>query len=191
MELLLIRHSITEGNLARRYVGRTDEGLCGEGVILARDRALTLPEPDLVFISPMRRCLETAVILFPGKEPQVVPGLRETDFGAFEYLTYEDLKDDPAYRAWLDTGGAGAIPGGESQDEVRRRVLAALDGLLAGALAAPAVKRAALVIHGGTIMTILSERGEPPRPYYDWQVKNCEGYLTVPEGGRLRVVQRI
>ena len=68
MELLLIRHSITAGNLARRYVGRTDEGLCPEGERLARESAAGLPEPELVYSSPMLRCRQTAELLFPGRD---------------------------------------------------------------------------------------------------------------------------
>ena len=39
MEIMLIRHSMTAGNLQRRYVGRTDEGLCPEGIELAEQKA--------------------------------------------------------------------------------------------------------------------------------------------------------
>ena len=188
MELLLIRHAPTAGNLARRYLGRTDEGLCPEGIALAKEAAGRMPPVDVVYISPMRRCRETAELLFPGREPVAVPGLEETDFGAFEYKTYEELKTDPAYCAWLDSGGEGPIPGGEDRQTVERRVLAALDGLLK---ALPETGRAALVVHGGTIMTILAARGLPERSYYDWQVKTCRGFAVVPENGKLRVIKEL
>lgn len=188
MELLLIRHAPTAGNLARRYLGRTDEGLCPEGIALAKEAAGRMPPVDVVYISPMRRCRETAELLFPGREPVAVPGLEETDFGAFEYKTYEELKTDPAYCAWLDSGGEGPIPGGEDRKTVERRVLAALDGLLESL---PEKGHAALVVHGGTIMTILAARGLPERSYYDWQVETCRGFSVVPEAGKLRVIGEI
>lgn len=65
MKLLLIRHGTTKGNKEHRYVGSTDEELLtGE-----RERLLTLSETgkyraDIVVVSPMRRCRETAEILF-------------------------------------------------------------------------------------------------------------------------------
>ena len=34
----------------------------------------------------------------------------------------------------------------------------------------------ALVVHGGTIMSILEAFGVPVRSYYDWHVKNGEGW---------------
>ena len=33
-----------------------------------------------------------------------------------------------------------------------------------------------MVIHGGTIMSILDGFAVPHRDYFDWQVKNLEGY---------------
>ena len=32
MKLIFIRHGKTAGNLERRYIGRTDEPLCDEGI---------------------------------------------------------------------------------------------------------------------------------------------------------------
>ena len=122
------------------------------------------------------------------RPPVAVPGLEETDFGAFEYKSYEELKTDPAYCAWLDSGGEGPIPGGEDRQTVERRVLAALDGLLDSL---PETGRAALVVHGGTIMTILAARGLPERSYYDWQVKTCRGFAVVPENVELRFLRAL
>lgn len=39
------------------------------------------------------------------------------------------------------------------------------------------VHRAALVIHGGTIMNIMEEYADRQRPFYEWHVKNGGGYL--------------
>ena len=114
MTVFLLRHGQTRGNLERRYIGSTDEPLCPQGrEALAGVRA---PEADRVYVSPMARCGETAALLYPGVAQEVVPGFRETDFGSFEGHTYEELKDDPAYRAWLDGAGAAAPPGGEGRE---------------------------------------------------------------------------
>lgn len=189
MEILLIRHSITAGNLARRYVGRTDESLCPEGRALAEKSAAHLPEPNTVYSSPMLRCLETAEILFPGKAVKSINGFRETDFGRFEYKTYDELKNDESYRAWLDSSGALAPPDGESRDEVKARVLSAFDSVLRETSARAGL--AAIVAHGGTIMTLMHALALPEREYYDWQVKNCQGFLVSPENGRLRLVREV
>ena len=44
MELLLMRHSITPGNLARRFVGSSDQPLAPEGEALARRELMDLYE---------------------------------------------------------------------------------------------------------------------------------------------------
>ena len=80
--------------------------------------------PDVVFQSPLRRCQESADILFPGIPQLIIPEFRETDFGDFEYHTYEELKDDTAYRAWIASGGQTGCPGGESTDQVKTRIQA-------------------------------------------------------------------
>lgn len=188
MEIMLIRHSITAGNLQRRYVGRTDEPLCPEGVRLAEEKAELLLMPELVYTSPMLRCRQTAEILFPGMEPIAIDGLQETDFGRFEYKTYDELKDDPDYMAWLESSGTGEIPGGESLIRVKERVMEAFGRLVMDIMLQDYTERVAVVAHGGTIMTLLAALGEPRRGYYDWQVGNCCGYAVEPQGESLRVL---
>lgn len=53
----------------------------------------------------MKRCLETAQILYPGQTPIFVPEWTEMDFGAFEGHNYQELAGDPAYQRWIDSGG--------------------------------------------------------------------------------------
>ena len=179
MTIYLIRHGQTRGNLERRYMGVTDQPLCPQGrAALADWRG---PEAEAVYVSPLLRCRETAALLYPGAAQTVVPGLRETDFGAFEGRTYEELQDSPAYRAWLDSAGQAAPPGGESKEQVRRRVLAAFRAVTAGH--APG-ERLALVVHGGTIMTLL-EALEPGGQFYRWQAPNGGGFRCRWDGGAL------
>ena len=72
------------------------------------------------FKVPLRRCQESAGYPIPGVSRQlIIPEFRETDFGDFEYHTYEELKDDTAYRAWIASGGQTGCPGGESTDQVK------------------------------------------------------------------------
>ena len=69
MEIWLVRHGKTRGNLERRYIGSTDEPLAPEG----REELSSLWKernkenaPQLVFTSALRRTGETASLLFPG-----------------------------------------------------------------------------------------------------------------------------
>ena len=193
MRVLFIRHGKTAGNLEGRYVGRTDEPLCPEGrAALARGGTIAA---DAVFVSPMRRCRESAAILLPGLEPEVVPGLEECDFGAFEMKNYAELNGNADYQAWIDSGGTLAFPDGESPDAFRARCCQAFAPVARRLLASRAIERAAFVVHGGTIMALLARYGEPRRGYFDWQVKNGEGYqaelAATDDGFALREIRKL
>lgn len=186
-EIILLRHGKTAGNLEGRYIGsRTDEPLCPEGIKELREKSC--PPVDMVYASPMKRCLETAGILWPKLSGSIVtvPGLRECDFGDFENKNYKELDGNPDYQAWIDSGGALPFPNGESAGVFRARCRDAFaqivrelreNGRTEDAL------RIAIVVHGGTIMAILEKYGFPQRQYFDYQVKNGCGYALTPVEG--------
>ena len=174
ISILFIRHGKTAGNLAGRYVGRTDEPLCPAGREALR--AVAPPNADAVFVSPLRRCRESAELLFPALAPVAVPGLEECDFGEFEMKNYAELNGRADYQAWIDSGGELPFPGGESRAGFQARCCRAFAELAATLLRPDGPERPALVVHGGTIMAILSRYGQPRRDYFDWQAKNGAGY---------------
>lgn len=198
-EILLVRHSRTFGNTLGRYIGsRTDEPLCQEGIDLILGRQY--PEVQAVYASPMRRCVETAKLMWPEFSGHILlkPELRECDFGDFENKNYKELNGNPDYQAWIDSGGTMPFPGGESMVQFRERCQRAFALLveevqelerqaLAGRerdTGVPETFRAAVVVHGGTIMAILEKYGFPKKNYFDYQVKNGCGYLLTPVEGK-------
>ena len=185
MTVYLIRHGKTQGNVERRYIGATDQPLCPQGRAELQNKIG--PEADRVVASPLLRCRETAEILYPEKGVEIVDDLREADFGAFENHTYEELKDDPQYRAWLDGAGEAAPPGGESKAEQQARTVRAFQKVMA---ACGEDERVAFVVHGGTIMCLL-EALEPSHRFYDWQAPNGGGYACGWDGERLTVTATI
>ena len=74
MKIVLIRHGATKGNLEKRYIGRTDEDLCGEGIKKLKEDTCAgiYPPAQAVFSSPMKRCLSTAECIYPVQTPQIV-----------------------------------------------------------------------------------------------------------------------
>lgn len=182
MELILLRHAQTPGNLLRQYIGSTDEPLAPQGEAQARAAASELPSVQRVYSSPLLRCRQTSALCFPGVPLTVLDGLRETDFGDFERKTYEELKDVPEYVRWLESGGKLAFPNGEDPKDASARAVAALDRILSDDRD---IKSAAVVAHGGTIMAIMSARGIPARSYYDWQIKNCAFLRVRADAGKL------
>ena len=100
MQVILIRHGMTEGNELRRYIGRTDEPLSEKGAAQA-GAAGRDPELEAVYVTALRRTGQTARLLFPNARQTVVAGLEEMDFGEFENRSARDMEGDSAYRAWV------------------------------------------------------------------------------------------
>ena len=177
MNWILIRHGKTRGNLEKRYIGcRSDESLCPEGAAELEQRVY--PSAGQVFASPMRRCLETAAILYPLLVPEIVPDFRECDFGAFENKNYAELNGRKDYQRWIDSGGGIPFPGGESRGSFSARCVRAFDALTKEDPAGDC----ALIVHGGTIMAIMEARALPRGGYYDFRVKSGQGYILEESG---------
>ena len=175
MELIIIRHGTTWGNLERRFIGTLDVDLAPQGEELARRVGPTLPAVEHIYRSRLKRCRQTAELLWPGVEATVIEELRETDFGPFEGKNHEELKDDPQYRQWLADPDFARMPVGESAEQVVERVSLGLARVAEDA-ARRGLERAAIVSHGGALMGLLSKYGRPEREYYGWMCPNCGGF---------------
>lgn len=183
LRLILIRHGVTAGNLERRYVGQADDQPLtehGRQELLTRRQQNGYPAADALYVSPMRRCQETAQLVYPMLVPVTISALAELNFGTFEGKTYEQLKDDPAYRRWVDTAGKSAPPGGESGEEFARRLRDGLRQIAADARRS-GNRTVAVVTHGGCIMTMLSQLNDAPKDiddFYSYLTPNGGGFLA-------------
>jgi probable phosphoglycerate mutase len=132
----LLRHGQTPMSVQKRYAGRTDAPLTEVGVQQAAAAAKRLASAGLAVIvtSPLLRTVQTAqaVAAVTGAAVVTDDGFRETDFGAWEGLTFAEVRERwPAeMSAWLADPEV-APPGGESFTDVSARVTAALDRVLA------------------------------------------------------------
>ncbi len=177
-----IRHGKTAGNLEGRYVGTTDEPLCETGVQLIEDYVTEgiYPSVSAVFSSPMKRCQQTAALIYPDQKVKIVEELAETDFGVFEYKNYEELNGDPVYQQWIDSNGTMAIPDGETAEVFAKRVQLGFQKLME-VCQAQNLESVSCVVHGGVIMKLMQMYGLPKKEYYDWQVKNGCGFAAEVE----------
>ncbi|WP_131741265.1 bifunctional RNase H/acid phosphatase [Actinomadura roseirufa] len=131
---LLLRHGETPLSAEKRFAGTGDVPLTTTGLAQARAAALALKDRglDAIVTSPLSRCRDTAaeVAAVTGLDVRVEEGFRETDFGEWEGLTFQEASERwPAeLKAWL-ADPAVAPPGGESFTRVSRRVRTALDKL--------------------------------------------------------------
>ena len=176
--ICLIRHGKTAGNLLGRYIGTTDEPLCPAGIRALE--GIRIRDVSKIYASPLKRCVQTAGIIWPDKTPARIDELRECDFGEFENKNYKELSGNDAYQAWIDSGGTLPFPGGESREAFQERCRAEFARVLKE-LGRQAGSGAAFVVHGGTIMSILSAYASQGAadPFYRWQVKNGEGWRAL------------
>ena len=172
----LIRHGLTEGNLKQQYIGSTDLPLAGVGVselMKLRDE-LDYPKVDKVYSSPMLRCKQTAAILYPSKDIQLVDNLREIDFGEFEGKTATELENLPSYADWA-AGRINAAPGGEDNTEFTKRLCVGLNQIVRDMMANGA-EHSAVIMHGGAIMALLSACAVPRRSMVEWTCAAGSGF---------------
>lgn len=108
--------------------------------------------------------------------------LAECDFGAFENKNYKELSGDVRYQAWIDSGGTLPFPQGESQEAFRKRCEKGFEQCVEDAWE-KGRRQTAMVVHGGTVMSILCRFAVPAGEYFQWQIKNGEYYeLTLERG---------
>lgn len=168
MTIYLIRHGKTEANEKHLYCGSTDLPLSETG--RAELEQLHYDLKNVRFLSSgMKRTNETMQILFDDMPYTVEPRFREVDFGIFEMHSYDQLKDTPAYQAWLTGDNEANIPPqGESGLQMKQRVLEAFREIR---------EDTCIITHGGVIAAIMeylfSEEG---KHLYQWQPKNGCGY---------------
>lgn len=135
--LLLLRHGQTELSVGRRYSGHGDPELTPLGHAQAAGAAVRLAQNAdiaVVISSPLRRARQTAAAVSEATNAplEVREGLIETDFGAWEGLTFGEAKQrDPELHAlWLGSQDVSP-PGGESFATVSQRLAAERDAILA------------------------------------------------------------
>lgn len=180
--VIFIRHGKTSGNFQKRYIGKTDEDLCVEGITELSGKVY--PECDILVSSPMKRCIQTAGIIYPNKKIITDKNLCETDFGDFEGKNYFELCENPDYRKWLD--GKGECPNGENSGVFKKRCCKAFEDTIK-----KYSRSVAFVVHGGVIMAILEKYGFPEKSFYDYQVSNGGGFITDFDGKHLRIRENI
>ena len=180
MTIYLIRHGKTPANEQRLYCGKTDISLSEAGRAALTGISYDVPKGSRYITSGMRRTSETLEILFGNVPCEQVPEFQEMDFGRFEMHSYEQLKEDQDYLAWI-TGDndANLTPGGESGVLMKNRVLAAFDRI------SGEDRNTVIITHGGVIAVIMEYLfPAEQKSRYQWQSTFGSGYrLTKTAGG--------
>lgn len=232
VRIAVLRHGVTQANIERRYISRSDVPLSASAhAALAPARRRIAGERPLAFTSDLSRCTATLAHVCPhssgrreyhrytrnvglareardavnarnadcargawcgGTADKAVvrdARLRELNFGRWEGLTYEDLRSDAHYRAWLDDMTAVIPPDGESWQQFAARTEAAWRDILRQA-SMNRPRRAAhrganpiavlVVTHGG-VLRRLHSLAWPAASFWDIPAPTGGGYVLVAQ----------
>jgi broad specificity phosphatase PhoE len=130
--LLLLRHGETEWSKSGQHTSRTELDLTDTGREQAKLTAEAIaelqPRDPLVISSPRRRAVITAE-LAGLKVDQVSPLLAEWDYGDYEGLTTQQIRETvPDWLIWTD-GGKGGESVQQVSDRADRAVALALENM--------------------------------------------------------------
>jgi 2,3-bisphosphoglycerate-dependent phosphoglycerate mutase len=163
LRLLLIRHGRVDFD-SRQFL-ETPRGRQWDPPLDERGRrqaeALSarlgiMERPSALFVSPFARCRQTAepYLRAAGLDPEVVPDLGEVFIGEWEGLRFEEIlsQDEDLARRFREQEAMFSLaPGGESGEQLRHRVVSAVEGLLDRIDGGTVV----IVTHGGVINAYL------------------------------------
>ena len=129
-EIKIIRHGQTAWNTGEIYRGRTDIELDETGLKQAEllsDHLKNTPI-EAIFSSPLKRALATAGAIarhHDNAQLETRQDIIDFNYGDWQKLTRSDVmgKYPEVYRKWVTSPHTVKIPGGESLDGVRSRVL--------------------------------------------------------------------
>ncbi|MFJ2156431.1 bifunctional RNase H/acid phosphatase [Streptomyces sp. NPDC087856] len=169
---VLLRHGETPLTPQKRFSGSggTNPSLSTTGKDQARRAATALAARDTIqhiIASPLTRTRETAAAVAArlGLDVTIEEGLRETDFGAWEGLTFGEVREryPEDLTTWLADPTAQPTGGGESFEDTATRIAATRDKLTA----TYAGRTVLLVTHVTPIKTFVQlALGAPPESLF-------------------------
>ncbi|MBF0557368.1 MAG: histidine phosphatase family protein [Nitrospirae bacterium] len=118
-----------------------------------------LSKLSAVYCSDLSRAIKSAEIIAAphGLEPIVVPELRERNFGVWEGMSFNEIKEryPSEFEAWASDPLKHSPVNGESTEDVHKRAIRAFDSVMGKYSAESPSAHIAVVAHGGVNRTIL------------------------------------
>ncbi len=175
--IYFFRHGITKGNINAQYIGHTDLELTTDSISELNKIKKTTPYPkvEAVISSPLKRCMDSAKIMFPDNTPIIIDDLIEYDFGDFEGKTPSQLKNNEDYNKWISGDLSVRAPNGESNAEFLYRICNAFENIV-DSIIRTQTENTALVGHSGVLSALLASYGLPEAAQAYWQMDAGYGY---------------
>ena len=162
------------------YPGRTDVPLSKEGRenLVALKAAYGYPEVERVYSSPLKRCTETAALLYPHQKLFVDGNLTELDTGIFTGKQADWLKGNMYFRDFMKAGLKYDIPEGENGPDFVARCVVAYQNIFNNMLT-DQMRDVAVITHPGVILCLLTAMGVPKYPANKLLLKPGTGWTTL------------
>ncbi len=181
IKLIFIRHTTTDWNEQRRYLGVTDVSLNQKGRKQAELISNYLRNENIsaIYSSNLIRTYQTACIIAKQHSLKVKKDERldEIDFGEWERMTFNQIqkKYPKLAREYLSDSLNTKIPKGESFLKFRNRINKALEKILAQ-------EKGTIVIvsHAGVNRVIICNLLKLPLSYF-WKIKQNIGAINIIE----------
>lgn len=138
-------------------------------------------EPNVVYSSPLQRCIKLAVETF-NQDIHIDEHLKEVNYGDWEGKSWEEINID-GDNLWMYANVNNQPPNGESFSDLQSRVIEAVNNILKSKH-----EKIAVVCHGGVIRSVLSYLLKSPLKYTRSFHIHYTGYVKfiyTEEGWRL------
>ncbi len=195
MQIVFVRHGESIGNALKGndaiYTGRWDCDLTERGMQQAEDLIgdPVLENVEVIFVSDLKRAVDTANIISSRTDKIVDPRLAERSLGEFEGRKIIDIENSPQYAKYFNDPSymnfrksfTARAPGGENYGDVCNRIRPFLMEL-----AKCRYKKIVIVSHFVVIRCILKEMfGMSEEETLELKVPNCSP-ICVQWNGRLQ-----
>lgn len=188
MEIFLIRHGQSLGNASGTVQGHSCQGLSPLGFNQSEALSETLKDLEIssIYSSDIGRALQTAkpTIDKLGLEVKIDPDLREAEFGIWEGMTYQGVKEKfpKEYNAWYEDYFIRPH-WFESYNSHFNRIKSAIEKILS---AEKSNSKVLVFTHGGSIKTQLGFfKKFSGKELVEFRTKNCSLTLLKFEDSNL------
>lgn len=190
--IFLARHGQTVTNREGRFCGHSETSLTplGEAQARALGGRLAGEKLDACYTSDFSRAIQTAAVAAGERKltARADPALRELHYGDWELEREADIRRrfPDLHRLMREEDPAWRPPGGESVGDVRLRISAAFERIVAE----QAGKRVLVVSHGTALNCLLSALlGMPESHVFRIDIANCGLTEVEVRGGRAYLVR--
>jgi len=181
IKLIFIRHTETEWNKQKKYLGKTDVALSRKGIKQSEiiSHYLKGKKITAVYSSGLKRAYQTASIIAEKHSLKVKKDERldEIDFGDWEGMTFSQVqkKYPRLAKKYISVPLDTKIPKGESFFKFKSRINRSLKEILNKAKGTVVI-----VSHGGVNRVIFCDLLKIPFSHF-WQIKQDLGAINIIE----------